>query len=300
VPGAASTPPPDSPPRPPSTYAVGDVHGCFASLEALLARLPFETARDRLWLVGDLVNRGPDNVAVLRWARQAERRLGERFVCVLGNHDLHLLRRAAGLRTPRPLDTVDDVLTAADREELLGWLARRPLLHVDPRHSGTAADGGRVLVHAGLPPGRSLDETMTRAAEAESWLADPARRATLLAARTDPEARRRAGNAADTLDLLPTLRTVDAAGRPCDHSGPPDDAPAGCLPWFRHPHRPAAELTVFGHWSALGFHREDGVLGLDSGCVWGGGLTAVRLEDGAVFHQPTVEAADLLPGDAVT
>jgi len=277
-----------------ATYAVGDVHGCFASLQALLARLPFDADGDHLWLVGDLVNRGPQNVAVLRWAGETQRRLGERFVCVLGNHDLHLLRRAAGLRPPRPLDTVDDVLAADDRDELLEWLARRPLLH---RDGGGSGGGERILVHAGLPPGWSGAEAERRARRAEAQMADPQLRPTLLAARTDPRARARAGDAADTLDLLATLRTVDAAGRPCDHSGPPDSAPPGCRPWFRARRRAAgAAVLVFGHWSALGFHREDGLLGLDSGCVWGGGLSAVRLDDGTVFHQPTVEPPDRLPG----
>ena len=264
-----------------ATYAVGDVHGCFASLRALLASLPFDEARDRLWLVGDLVNRGPDNVAVLRWARGTERRLGERFAAVLGNHDLHLLRRAAGLRGARPLDTFDDVLAAADRDELLDWLGRRPLLH---------REDGWLLVHAGLPPDWDADEAERRARQAEAALADPGRRRDLLAAHADRAAGERAGVAAAAVEALPNLRTVDAAGRPCDHSGTPQTAPVGCIPWFRHPRRASRGVgIVCGHWAALGFHCEDGVTALDSGCVWGGALTAIRLEDGAVFRQPALE-----------
>lgn len=273
-----------------ATYAIGDLHGCFDSLVALLDRLPFDADRDRLWLVGDLVNRGPKNVEVLRWAMAMDARLGERFTAVLGNHDLHLLRRVEGLREAKPLDTMDDVLEAPDRDELLSWLRRRPLLHVDDE-----GDAQRVLVHAGLPPGWSVEEAAERAAEAAAAMADPEARRSLLAAHSDPAARRRAGRAGDAVEALPNLRTLDVDGRPCDHSGTLDTAPDGCIPWFRHPLRKSrgAEF-VCGHWAALGYHREDGVTAIDSGCVWGQALTALRLEDGAVFQQPTLERD--LPG----
>ena len=146
-----------------ATYVIGDVHGCLGTLEALFARLPFDAATDRLWMVGDLVNRGPDSAGVLRWARGKERELGERFVAVLGNHDIHLLARVDGT-DPRSRDTLDGVLAAPDRSELIDWLYGRPLLH---------RDGDVVLVHAGLLPHWSVDEAAELAREVEDALRAP-------------------------------------------------------------------------------------------------------------------------------
>ena len=288
-----------------ATYAIGDVHGCFASLEALLARLPLDPGRDRLWLVGDLVNRGPRSLDVLRWARRTAAAMGERFACVLGNHDLHLLRRAEGLRPAKPRDTLEPILEAGDGEELVEWLAGLPLLH---------RDGGRLLVHAGLLPEWDADEAERRAREAEAWLRDPAARREVLAPDGEQSGKGKNGEAEggvgrggepsraaarSAIAAFTDLRTLRLDGTPCDgFSGPPDEAPAGCLPWYRHPRRASAEVeVVFGHWSALGFHRSDGVVALDSGVVWGHGLTAIRLDDGASFHQPTLEPPGELPAD---
>ena len=265
-----------------ATWVLGDVHGCFATLEALFARLPFAPDRDRLWLVGDLVNRGPDSLGVLRWAKGLAERMGERFAVVLGNHDLRLLACAAGIATPRGRDTLDAVLAAPDREELVEWLASRPFLH---------RDGDRVLVHAGLLPGWTLEEAERWAGRLEAAFAGPLRPALLkppaaAGGRDGVPEELRAALAAFTL-----LRTCTADGHLCPFSGPPDEAPPGCVPWFRIPGRRSARATVvFGHWAALGLLVEPRLIALDTGCVWGQRLTAIRLDDRAVFVEESREA----------
>ncbi len=257
-----------------ATYVVGDIHGCFATLEALLARLELDPERDRLWLVGDLVNRGPASLEVLRWASGMSRRMGERLVAVLGNHDLHLLRYHAGLRRPRPLDTMDAVVGAPDGAELIDWLRHRPLLHRDGEH---------LLVHAGLPPAWTPEDAARRARRVERALRGPGGVTRLLSkAAADAEA----GELRADLATLTNLRTCTADGRACDWSGPPHQAPPGCLPWFQVPGRRSAGVTVIcGHWAALGLHLEPGVIALDSACVWGRALSAIRLEDRRVYQQ---------------
>jgi bis(5'-nucleosyl)-tetraphosphatase (symmetrical) len=263
------------------TYAIGDIHGCVATLEALLARLRFDAARDRLWLVGDLVNRGPRSLAVLRWARE----LGERALVVLGNHDLHLLARAAGVVREGRRDTLAEVLAAPDAPDLLDWLRRRPLLH---------REGDHLLVHAGLLPEWTADQAESVAREVAAGLVAEEAPALLAGIRhgpfpawsdeVAPFERRRLALAAFAL-----LRTVDGDGRPrFEFSGPPQEAPPGCLPWWEVPGRRQPGLTlVFGHWAALGAHLapEQGIVALDSGCAWGGPLSAYRLDDGALFQE---------------
>lgn len=272
-----------------ATYAIGDVHGCSRTLRALLAELPLDLGRDRLWLVGDLVNRGPDSLGVLRWARETAERMGERFVAVLGNHDLHLLALAAGVARPRSRDTLDELLEAPDREELLAWLRERPLLHRQDE---------AFLVHAGLLPEWSVEEAEVFAREAEATLRGTEGCALLAhyaagcgrgrpegaeARGPEPEPLERAGR---TLAVLTLLRTVDRCGGPCfELTGPPEDAPPGFLPWFEAPdRRSAGSPAVFGHWAALGLRRAPGITALDSGCVWGGSLSAVRLDDGRAWQ----------------
>ena len=263
-----------------ATYAIGDVHGCLGTLKALLAELPPPSSEDRLWLVGDLVNRGPDSLGVLRWAAESSERLGGHFVAVLGNHDVHLLARAAGVAGPKRRDTLERLLEAPDRDELLAWLGRRPLLH---------REGDTVLVHAGLLPAWSVAEAEARARKAEEALRGP--EADALLARYGarggkrPRARTTAGPD-QALAVLTSLRTVDAGGAPCfGFTGPPVEAPPGLVPWFEAPGRRSAGATaVFGHWAALGLRFAPGVRALDSGCVWGGALTALRLEDGRVWQ----------------
>ena len=282
-----------------ATYAIGDVHGCSDSLRALLDRLPLDPDRDRLWLVGDLVNRGPDNVGVLRWARETEARMGARFVAVLGNHDVHLLARAAGVAAPREKDTLDDLLEGADRrerDELVAWLRARPLLHRErqPR-PGRNGQGDRLLVHGGLLPGWSPavaeelardTEGVLRGPDGDRLLADYAKRN----GRFDHQCRidDPLGRASCGLAVFTLLRTLRADGEPrCGFTGRPDEAPTGDRAWFRAWREECAtdELptVVFGHWAALGLYREPGLFGLDTGCVWGDRLTAARIEDGELW-----------------
>lgn len=275
-----------------ATFAIGDVHGCWDTLRRLLERLPFDPARDRLWLVGDLVNRGPRSLEVLRWARETEAEMGERFAVVLGNHDLRLLALAAGVTRAKRLDTLDAVLAAEDGEVLVAWLGGRPLVH-----RGRVGEEEWSMVHAGLLPEWTLEDAGAAARQVEAALAGPLRHALLMRGSEVPEVEDPAVRSLRReLAAFTLLRTLDADGRPCPHSGPLEETPEGCVPWFRVPgRRTAGERIVFGHWSALGFHREGGVLALDSGAVWGDRLTAVRLDDGEVFEQETLEGPDELP-----
>jgi bis(5'-nucleosyl)-tetraphosphatase (symmetrical) len=242
-----------------ATYVVGDVQGCFITLERLLARIDFDASRDRLWLVGDIVNRGPNSLEVLRLTRE----LRDSAVMVLGNHDLHLIARSRGARARKRRDTVDDVLGAPDRDELIDWLSTRPLLH---------REGDFVMVHAGLLPTWSLDEAESLARRAEQRI-----RSGLL-----EETLKKAVNA------FTRLRTCNEAGEMClDFAGPPEDAPKGCRPWFELANIPEGVTVLFGHWASLGLHLGGNAIGLDTGCVWGGALTALRLEDRALFHEPS-------------
>ncbi len=284
------------------TYAIGDIQGCEHTFVRLLERLraagDFDPARDRLWLVGDLVNRGPRSLAVLRRVHALAQpgALGERLTCVLGNHDLHLLACAANVARPRRGDTLDAVLAAPDRETLLEWLRHQPLLH-------TAAIGGsgsglrpHVLVHAGLPPGWTVEAAAARARELEAALSGPDWRDAAAAIKSEAPDRwddhlEGAPRLSAISAGLTRLRTCHADGRLClDFKGPPAEAPPGCRPWFDVPERLSAGATVVcGHWAALGLVLRDDLLALDSGCAWGGALTAVRLEDGAVFSEKNAE-----------
>ncbi len=267
------------------TYAIGDVHGCYDTLRGLLADCGFDADRDRLWMVGDLVNRGPRSLQVLRWARETQERMGERMVAVLGNHDLHLVARHEGLRSHRK-DTFGDVLAAPEAGELIAWLRRRPLLH---------RQGDLFVVHAGLLPSWTPEEAECRAREIEEHLLSAEGLAELTVRFTPADADAgapAAGRLRTALMALTRLRTCTAEGLPCDWSGPLDGAPAGCFPWFRVPGRASRGVRVIcGHWAALGLHREAGVVALDSGAVYGGSISALRLEDGKIFQQPATENA---------
>lgn len=269
-------------------YAVGDIQGCYAPFASLLERIEFDPARDRLWLVGDLVNRGPDSLSVLR--RVAE--LGPAATAVLGNHDLHLLAAAAGLRRASGGDTLQQVLDAPDAEELLDWLRRRPLLHYDRA-------SGRALVHAGIPPEWDVDEGLTHAAEVERLLRGPHWRYGLeVMYGNDPprwtQDLEYASRVRYTINALTRMRYCDRSGAlDLERSGPPGTQPPGLVPWFDAPgRRTAATHIVFGHWSALGVVRRADITALDSGCVWGGTLTAVAFDDdGDAFTVACEQAA---------
>lgn len=266
-----------------ATYAIGDVHGCYRTLVALLDRLPLDRRRDRLWLVGDLVNRGPRSLAVLRWARGLAAELGERMVVVLGNHDVHLLALAAGLGRPHHRRHLADVLDAADGEELVAWLRHRPLLHRE-----AVAGREHLLVHAGLLPRWTPAAAAAGARRAEALLrrSDGLQRLLGLGGGGGDEEKER-----EAFRVLTRLRMLTADGRLCGHTGPPEEGPAECVAWFDAPERRSRQVVaVAGHWAALGRRLRPDLVALDSGCVYGGELTAVRLEDREVFVEPNREA----------
>ena len=259
-----------------ATYAIGDVQGCNDELQALLSRLKFGRARDRLWFVGDLVNRGPDSLGTLRFARS----LGDAAVAVLGNHDLHLLCVAGGHARKRDDDTLDELLAAPDAPELLDWLRTRPLMHVER---------GYAMVHAGLLPQWSIQTAMTLACEVQDALRAPsygeflARMygGTPLAWRDDLLGWDRLRV---IVNAMTRLRFCNAAGE-MELRAKGAEAPKGFRPWFEL--RPADDPPIVcGHWSALGLKLNEKLAALDSGCVWGGSLTALRLEDRALFQVP--------------
>jgi bis(5'-nucleosyl)-tetraphosphatase (symmetrical) len=265
-----------------ATYAIGDIQGCMASLERLLALIDF-SSDDRLWLVGDLVNRGPRSLDVLRWAVDNERVI----TCVLGNHDIHLLSRAAGAAEAKKRDTLDDVLKARDLDRLLTWLRERPLLHVE---------GGYAMVHGGLHPQWTIDTARALAGELEAQLRGPTWRA-FLAQLQGPtprwDARLGGGDRyRAVLAYLVRARMLRDDTRIDTYDGVPAEAPAELTPWFKFPNAAwATHTVVFGHWSALGLDLGRHHIALDTGCVWGRSLTAIRLDDRMVFQAKSVEGA---------
>ena len=259
-----------------ATYAIGDVQGCFDELDGLLGKFSFDEARDRLWFVGDLVNRGPKSLEVLRFVRS----LGDRAVTVLGNHDLHLITQFEGFERRRRDDTFTDVLSAPDAKELVGWLRARPMMHVE---------SGFAMVHAGLAPQWSIARASALAAEVEDALrADGYRDFLANMYGSKPEQWSDALSGWDRLrvivNAMTRMRFCTPQGR-MEFKASGADAPPGYVPWFET--RPANEQTiVFGHWSALGLKLRSNLAALDSGCVWGGALSALRLEDRALYQVP--------------
>lgn len=258
-----------------ATYVIGDVQGCLAPLQALLATLRFDPARDRAWFAGDLVNRGPDSLGVLRFVRS----LGASAQTVLGNHDLHLLARAHGFASARKRDTLDDVLQAPDCAELLAWLRTRPLMLHEPARE-------LAVVHAGLLPQWSLARARELAQEVESILAGDDYRGLLAHMYGDTPARwdeKLSGisRVRVIINALTRLRYCDGDGRmDFVEKGPPERGPPRLFPWFAVPGRVSqGARIVFGHWSTLGVGEYHGAIALDSGCVWGQRLTAYCIDE---------------------
>jgi bis(5'-nucleosyl)-tetraphosphatase (symmetrical) len=252
-------------------YAIGDVQGCERELRALLKLAGFSADRDQLWLVGDLVNRGPRSLAVLRFVKS----LGDNAVVVLGNHDLHLLALAHKAARYRKSDTLAEVLEAPDREPLVEWLLRRPLAY---------AQGNDLMVHAGLVPQWDVAQALALAAEVSQALQRDPRALFEHMYGDEPdhwdEKLRGAERLRFTINVLTRIRVCTADGRvDLDAKGPPPPSSSPMQPWFDHPRRCSrGTRVIFGHWSALGFVRRAGVIGLDSGCAWGGTLTAYDLD----------------------
>jgi bis(5'-nucleosyl)-tetraphosphatase (symmetrical) len=266
---------------PPGLVAIGDLQGCAASLEELLAKID-EGAR--LVFVGDLVNRGPDSLGTLRRVRA----LGERCVALLGNHDLHLLAVAAGIRPAHDDDTLQDILDAPDAGELIDWVRARPLAYLQD---------GALFVHAGLLPQWSVAQTMALAHEVEERLRAPdyqAFLATMYGNRplqwsdslTGADRLRCILNALTRLRFVALDGTMDLKLKGSMHS-----APSGWLPWFDHPQRASRATTIiFGHWSTLGLMLREDAIGIDTGCVWGGKLTAISWPSRAVYQVGCLQA----------
>ena len=268
-------------------YVIGDVQGCYDELCDLLEAVAFDESADELCFAGDLVNRGPGSLQVLRLAIG----LGDRARAVLGNHDLHLLAAASGARAPRRKDTFDDVLDAPERDALLDWVRAQPLLDHD-------VERGYAVVHAGIPPQWSLAEAVERAGELESVLRGPD---------VGPFLHNMYGNGPERwseelggwdrlryiTNAFTRMRYVDRAGAlNLEETGPPQTAGALLTPWYAvEGRRTRGTRIVFGHWATLQTLAPlpdiHGVHHLDTGCVWGGALTALRLDDGAVFSVPS-------------
>jgi len=256
-------------------WAIGDLQGCCTEFDALLQAIRFNADRDRLWLTGDLVNRGPRSLDTLRRVHQ----LRDNLVTVLGNHDMHLLALAhvPGARL-RKHDTLDEILAAPDRRTLLDWLLQQPLAHHDPSRN-------TLMVHAGLVPQWSVAQALLLAAEVQrALLLDPTATLTGMYG-NEPDRWQDSLRGMERLrfiiNALVRLRVCSAEGRiNLKFKGPPRQAEPPWLPWFDAPGRAAAGTRVVaGHWSAAGLVRRADLLTLDTGCVWGGALTAVDLDD---------------------
>jgi bis(5'-nucleosyl)-tetraphosphatase (symmetrical) len=257
-----------------AVYAIGDIQGCYDELQALLEQLAFNPAQDRLWFVGDLVNRGPKSLETLRYVRE----LGDAAVTVLGNHDLHLIAVAHGREPKHDDHTLDAILAAPDRDELVSWLCQRPMLHHD-------AALGFTLLHAGLPPQWDLALAQACASEVEAMLRGP-QLPEFLAHMYGNRPRQWSAELAGfdrlrfIVNCFTRLRYCDKDGRlDLTSKGAPGSQPSGHLPWFSVPGRASRDLNiVFGHWSTLGECDDPGVYPIDSGCLWGGALTALRID----------------------
>jgi len=261
-----------------ATYAIGDVQGCFASLKGLLEQIAFDSQRDRLWFVGDLVNRGPDSLATLRFVKS----LGDGAVCVLGNHDLHLIAVAAGHGELREQDTLHATLDAPDAAELIDWLRTRPLMH---------AENGYAMVHAGLLPSWTVPRALELAQEVEQKLRGRGYDAVLDSMYGNEPDRWNDSLRGDErrrviINAMTRMRVCTIKGvMRLRYKGDGTELPAGVMPWFAVPGRASrATPIIFGHWSALDLVLEPNVIGLDTGCLWGRKLSALRLEDRRLFQ----------------
>lgn len=262
-------------------YAIGDVQGCYAALEDLLEQVAFDRERDTLWLAGDLVARGPDSLSVLRLVRD----LGGAAETVLGNHDLHLLAVHYGIAEAKNKDRTTPVLEAPDRLELMDWLRHRPMLLEDARHD-------IVLTHAGIPPSWSLETARRLAREVETELRSPDIALFLMHMYGNEPARwteslegmKRLRVITNHLTRMRLLHEADGA-LDLEYKEELEGAPPGLRPWFDFPNPGLGTRRVlFGHWAALnGRTGNPRFVGLDTGCVWGGSLTAYRVDDGKVF-----------------
>lgn len=257
-----------------STYAIGDIQGCFLSFQKLLEQISYNPSHDQLWLVGDLVNRGPRSLEMLRWCLQNQKNIH----VVLGNHDIHLLCRAAHVSPEKPLDTLDEVLQAPDLYEICEWLRNQSFIHHHNHH---------LLVHGGVLPTWSLSEIIHYNKQAQAKLTDKDWVSFLDEVRNSETP----DELVQALRVFTQLRMCNTEGKPeFKFKGNPQKAPEELIPWYSFPDRQTAnETVVFGHWAALGLLNEVKVIALDTGCVWGKKLSAVRLEDRTLFQQEMID-----------
>lgn len=265
-----------------ATYAVGDIQGCLESLHQLLHIADFNPQKDTLWIVGDLVNRGSDSLGALRFARSLPS-----VKMVLGNHDLHLIATARGFKKPSPKDTLQDILLADDSQDLLAWLLSQPLVHHDD-------ELGFTMVHAGIPPIWTIKQALDYSHEVQTFINSE---------HADEFFSQMYGNQPnfwhEDLEGIERLRLITnyfTRMRFCTAQGElelstktaPDSAPKGYAPWFSYGnHRCANDRVLFGHWASLqGKSNKSNFYALDTGCVWGGDLTMIRLDDQIKFSVP--------------
>ena len=262
-----------------ATYAIGDIQGCYDSLRALLKKIKYRQGKDTLWLCGDMVNRGPKSLDVLRFAMDQ----GDSVVAVLGNHDMHLLSAAAGARKIKKRDAFVPILDAPDAKDILDWVRTRPFV---------VKDKGHVMVHAGLHPKWSIKQALEISKECEKALRNGSWVEAWLRSRPEPprwnkklEGKKRLAAA---FSILVGIRTVRDDGSLCtEFVGDLWERPKGTEAWFKG--RKDDETIVFGHWASLGYYKGKNVHCLDSGCVWGGELSALRLEDKKLFQQDGID-----------
>lgn len=252
-------------------YAIGDIQGCFDELLKLLDAISFNEHSDQLWFAGDLVNRGPKSLETLRFVKS----LGDAAVTVLGNHDLHLLAASCAPKIARKKDSLLPVLEAPDCDELIGWLRCQPLFHYNDEF---------CLLHAGLPPQWDFKKTQKMALLVEKALKGPDYRVFLKQMYGDkPNVWTSDLKGVERLRFIVNcftrMRYCDAHGRmDFIHNGPPGSQPKNLMPWFDAPKRRNANMRiVFGHWSSLGYYEGSNCYGIDTGCLWGGQLTALKL-----------------------
>ena len=269
-----------------ATYAIGDIQGCFRTFQLLLSKINFDPSHDELWLAGDLVNRGRDSLAVLRWIYNNR----QNTKVVLGNHDIYLLARHANLvKKPSKDDTLDETLIASDANELLSWLRHQPVLHKDK---------GFVMVHAGIHPKWSIQDAEYFAHQIGDALPKTESNYLLSKKLYLDQPTEREKTLWTNINIFTRLRMVNSVSKEPDYSYAlhPDNAPAEISAWFKnrsHHNSENPEIEqeniIFGHWASLGLYVHDGVIGLDTGCVWGRMLSAFCLETRQITMVDSVE-----------
>nr|WP_257384752.1 symmetrical bis(5'-nucleosyl)-tetraphosphatase [Snodgrassella alvi] len=261
-------------------YVIGDIQGCLAEFQSLLAKIDFNPGTDTLWLTGDLVNRGPQSLATLRLVKQHDGCMQT----ILGNHDLHLLAVHYGYGKLKRADTIDDVLNAPDRKELISWLRQQPLYY---------QQAGYVLVHAGIWPEWTCTQAQLLAHEVETVLQNTPEQffATMYGNKPTHWDNNLSGDARLRFitNVFTRMRALtDNNVMDFDYKGTLNAMPAHHLPWFKASNRQNTDKTIlFGHWSALGLYEGDNVVCVDTGALWGGSLTAFNLDDRSVVQTPS-------------